>query len=684
MDLRKNRVHIAIAAAALLTQVGFAQEVSPLNFGGGGGNTGLTQEVSNGTVTELSEIKVVTATGVEQNIADAPATITIISGEELQKKSYNDVTDALKNVPGVYVTGGGSQQSIMLRGMSSAYTLFLIDGKPMQGGDAFELNGGLAGAQMNFLPPLEAVERIEVVRGPASSLYGSDAMGGVVNIITKKVSNKWGGGVTMEYIKASKSNKINNDGFSTSTYINAPIVKDRLSLQLTGSYLNQDESDLIGGGDSGESDPEFKRKTFGTKLSIALSDSDTLKIGNNYNLQERTHTANKSSTANSYTKSIKNNYFAAHEGKYSDFIINSYVNYDTAENPTRVGAVTGKGIDFKTLTLNTQGTYFFDSHILSVGANYKKEKLTDGGTSSTNQVVTMKRDQYSLFAEDEWSIIDDLTLSLSGRFDDNKKFGSHFSPKAYLVYHLTNELTFKGGVTSGYKAPSLRQAAPDFSGVSMGGVMIGNPDLTPETSINYEVGVNYDNKDLGLSASVVAFKTDFKDKITRTSRICQPNTACTYKGTVYPAHQYGYTAYENIDEVEFLGFEHTFDFKILKNLTYRHSYTYTKSEQKTGTNEGKPLNNTPKRMFNVALDYDVTSKFNVWTQANYRSESVSYTGTSGTPQYTFVDLGLVYKADKNLDLKFGVYNVFNKEVTNEDASYVLDGRKYNISFAYRF
>ncbi|MDR0666282.1 MAG: TonB-dependent receptor [Campylobacteraceae bacterium] len=675
MDLTKSRVHIAIAAAALLTQVGFAQEVS------------------GSTVTELEEIKVVTAIGVEQNIADAPATITIISGEELQKKSYNDVTDALKNVPGVYVTGGGSQQSINIRGMSSSYTLFLIDGKPMQGGDTFEANGGVSGAQMNFLPPLEAVERIEVVRGPASSLYGSDAIGGVVNIITKKVSNKLDGGITMEYTKAGKSNEVNNDGFSTSAYINAPIVKDRLSLQLTGSYLNQDESDFMGSGnEAAESDPEFKRKNFGTKLSIALSDSDTLKIGNNYNLQERTHTANKSSAASSYTKSIKNNYFATHEGKYSDFIINSYVNYDTAENPTRVGAVTGKGIDFKTLTLNTQGTYFFDSHILSAGANYKREKLTDGATSSTNQMVTMKRYQYSLFAEDEWSIIDDLTLSLSGRFDDNEKFGSHFSPKAYLVYHLTNELTLKGGVTSGYKAPLLRDAAPDYTGVSRGGVMIGNPDLIPEKSINYEVGVNYDNKDLGLSASAVVFKTDFKDKITKTGKICQPNTACTYKDTVYPPHANGYTARENIDEVEFLGFEHTFDFDILKSLTYRHSYTYTKSEQKSGDGKGHPLNDISKHMLNVGLDWQATSKLDVWTQANYRGKTSGYYRTAGgavgpvggTPSYTFVDVGLVYEAKKDLFLKFGVYNLLNKKVTNEEYSYNLDGRKYSASFTYGF
>ena len=82
--------------------------------------------------TKLDDVQVVTsASGYEQNVADAPATISVITAEELEKKSYSDVTDALKNVPGVYVNGGGSNQTISIRGMGSSYTLYLIDGKPM-------------------------------------------------------------------------------------------------------------------------------------------------------------------------------------------------------------------------------------------------------------------------------------------------------------------------------------------------------------------------------------------------------------------------------------------------------------------------------------------------------------------------------------------------------------------------
>ena len=159
--------------------------------------------------TKLDDVQVVTsASGYEQNIADAAASISVVTSKEIEKKSYTDVTDVLKNVPGVYVNGGGSNQSISIRGMGADYTLYLVDGKPMQDNQAFSPNGSHAGNPINFLPPLEAIERIEVIRGPASSLYGSNAMGGVINIITKKHSDKVTASVKTEYIKADKSNKV--------------------------------------------------------------------------------------------------------------------------------------------------------------------------------------------------------------------------------------------------------------------------------------------------------------------------------------------------------------------------------------------------------------------------------------------------------------------------------------------
>ncbi|MDD0842478.1 TonB-dependent receptor domain-containing protein [Pseudomonas sp. Gutcm_11s] len=645
---------------------------------------------------ELDEV-VISATGFEQSVKDAPAAITVISAEELKKKSYTDVTDALKNVAGVQISGGGVERSIMIRGMTAGYTLFLIDGRPVQGNESFGLNGSQGGTPINFLPPIEAIERIEVIRGPASSLYGSDAMGGVINIITKKIQNEWAGSITTEYTMADSANKVNEDGYQTSAYLNAPLIKDILALQLNGSFLSQDESQFVGGSDSAASDPKFRRSNAGGKLGWNINEENLVTLNYNEALQRRWHNPGESlaeSDEASYSKSIQKTYAVTHEGRYDNLLLDSYVNYDTSENPTRVNENTGNGIEYDVLTANTQATYFFGTHTLTGGLTHKYEKLEDGATSGlrppvvpvADAVVEMDRYQNSAFLEDSWSLTDDLTLTLSGRYDDNEAFGSEFSPKVYAVYHLNENFTLKGGVTSGYKAPSLRQSATDFGSSSRGGVIIGNPDLVPETSLNRELGIGYENFELDLSSTLTVYQTDYDDKINRTGRVCEPNVPCVYNGTSYPAHQYGYTAYENVDKAELKGVEFTLDYRLLDNLMYRHSYTYTSTEQKSGQYKGEPLNDVAKHMFNFSLDWQATEKMNLWTQVNYRSETSGrwQTGTSGAstngvtyPSYTFADVGLVYQANKDLSLKFGVYNVTNKEVTtDDDYAYNLDGRRF--------
>lgn len=654
--------------------------------------------------TKLNDVTVVSASGIEQNISDAPATISVITRDELEKKSYTDITDALKNVPGLYINGGGSNQSISIRGMAKEYTLFLIDGKPMQGNDTFSPNGSLSGAPINFLPSIDSIEKIEIIRGPASALYGSDAMGGVVNIITKKNTNKLSATISTEYLKADSSNKVNNDSIQTNAYISLPLIEDLLSVSLNGSILNQDESNFKSDGAlKAGSDPDFERKNIGTKFTLTPDKNNTITASYDYRVQERTSNPGKSMPYTyvdrkgnivenevSHQKSINYAYSLTHQANYDKFLINSYINYEKAKNESRVNETTGNGIEFETLTFNSQGTYFFDKNTTSIGFNYKDETLEDGATSALNDsIVNMNRYQYSIFAENEWAITENFALTLSGRYDDNEAFGSNFSPKAYAVYHLTDKFTLKGGVTAGYKAPSLRKAAPDFAGISRGGVMIGNPDLKPEESLNYEAGLAYNDYDLGLKASIVAFHTDFEEKIQRTGRICPPNQPCTYKGTSYEAHKYGYTAFENIDEAQIKGIEITTDYNITDNLLYRHSYTYTKSEQKSGENKGRPLNDISKHMFNAGLDWEVSGKLNLWTQVNYRSQTAGNISRSGElnkqPSYTFADAGLVYKASDNISFKAGIYNLTNKEVTTEDDyDNILDGRRYSFSMQLKF
>lgn len=148
---------------------------------------------------KADETVVVTAAGYEQVVTNAPASVTVLTQEDLASRYYRDVTDALTNVPGVVVTGGGDTKDISIRGMGSKYTLILVDGKRLSSRQTRPNSDG-PGIEAAWLPPLEAIERIEIIRGPMSTLYGSEAMGGVINIITKKAGQNWSGKVQLSTV----------------------------------------------------------------------------------------------------------------------------------------------------------------------------------------------------------------------------------------------------------------------------------------------------------------------------------------------------------------------------------------------------------------------------------------------------------------------------------------------------
>lgn len=138
---------------------------------------------------------VVSASGFAQQQTDAPASITVINKEQLEKKPIHDLADAVKGVEGVSVNGNANKQEITIRGLPGEYTLILVDGRRQNSRESRP--NGSGGYEGGFIPPADAIERIEVIRGPMSSLYGSDAMGGVINIITKPVTKEWHGAVSM-------------------------------------------------------------------------------------------------------------------------------------------------------------------------------------------------------------------------------------------------------------------------------------------------------------------------------------------------------------------------------------------------------------------------------------------------------------------------------------------------------
>jgi outer membrane receptor for ferrienterochelin and colicins len=193
-------------------------------------------------ITDLNEI-VVTAAGYEQKLVDAPASVTVISREELQSTPFSSLADALRSVEGIDVGSGQDKNgniSITMRGLPSQYTLVLIDGRRQSDvGDIGPNNFG--NSQFMYMPPLEAIERIEVVRGPMSTLYGADAIGGVVNIITRKNLEDLAGSVTLSS-NIQFDDQYGNDN-KIDFFLTGPTGIEDLSFSLRGGFFDRENSE---------------------------------------------------------------------------------------------------------------------------------------------------------------------------------------------------------------------------------------------------------------------------------------------------------------------------------------------------------------------------------------------------------------------------------------------------------
>lgn len=229
--LLSRRASSALVVASFLAAAGAAAQTSTVK----------TEEAKAAVLQKV----VVSAAGFEQKITDAPASISVITAEELSKRPYTTLLDAVRDLEGVDIgesrdkTGQGT---ISLRGMGADYTLILVDGKRQNNhGDIYPNSFG--GNQFGHMPPLDAIERIEVIRGPASTLYGADAMGGVINIITKKVTDKWQGSVS--HSRTLQTDDSFGDDITTDFNVMGPLIPNKLGLALRGSVYDREASSPV-------------------------------------------------------------------------------------------------------------------------------------------------------------------------------------------------------------------------------------------------------------------------------------------------------------------------------------------------------------------------------------------------------------------------------------------------------
>ncbi len=730
------------------------------------GSSALADEY---TVPDDIERIVVTAAGFEQKITEAPASISVISNEEIRSRSFTSLLDAVKYQEGIDIgtsrdkTGQGS---ISMRGLTGDYTLILVDGiRQNNHGDIYPNNFG--GNAFNHIPPLETIDRIEVIRGPASTLYGADALGGVINVITKKHTEDWSGAVT--FGRSLQTNDNFGDDFTTDFSATGPLIKNVLSLGVRGSLYDQQASSpefepavdpngtvhvrQLGFGSGGRT-VDNKDEHYGFSLSYTPAKNHHIKFDydDSHQSYDNTPSYDVENDTITYPLGTKDSIEAlwqarggnvnpragyaadqtfdrswwsiAHNADWSfgtSMISLSYV--DTQNNgrtlPLSVderlllqemydgtGEYAGLGEDERRsiaeetflprparqldssqytvdARLDIPVSGFAGHHNFVIGGQLIDGELEDGvfGLEEGSAGAIQEQKMYSLFVEDNWMPIADFTLTGGIRYDKHDVFGSQVSPRLYAVYNLSSAWTLKGGVSTGYKTPKTTDLYDGIVGFGGQGTMpfAGNPELQPETSINSEIALYWNSDNGDHNFNITYFNTRFEDKIARGDTVL----SCEATDNVRPCvnlgeyEQLGYDSWAqsiNIDEVDLQGVEVAARYAISEAWSLRGNYTWTDSEQKSGSQIGQPLTNTAEHMANLWLNWSASDNLAIYLQGEFRSDR--YRGYDSVTDkqlyfenYSLFNLGANYKLTESVDLNLRINNLLDRDFTTYSTAY---------------
>ena len=355
-----------------------------------------------------------------------------------------------------------------------------------------------------------------------------------------------------------------------------------------------------------------------------------------------------------------------HKGSYGDFNTVARISTEKYEQDN----TTPSELDVILSDAQIQFPAFEGSHFFIFGGEFQKYDLDYEGSNGAGSFTT-SLNQISLFAEDSIQISEKNTLTLGARNTHHSRFKDHLTPRVYLNHKASEELSFKAGVGTGYKAPSLFQLSKDFEAPSCGDgscTVVGNPDLKPEKSVTYELGAIW-AKDK-WNTSVTLFYSELSDMIN------------FYEITTPERKE---RRYHNIENASSQGVELSASYQASASLFLRLNFTYTDAENKTAHT---PLTNTPNSTGNLLADWAFKDDMSAYFALNYTGERDVQIGRSGefikAKPYSLLNAGYTYQFAPTASLTIGVENITNKLLDKTIYSYGELGRRYFSKLSYTF
>ena len=567
---------------------------------------------------EESRLEAITVEGsrLDQTQTEIGSSVSIITAEDLKKLDFDFALDAVASAPGVTINQNGSYggaASVRIRGASSGQTLVLIDGVPV--GDPSTTVGSFNFAYLDT----SDIERIEVLKGPQSTLWGSDAIGGVVSITTKQPEEKLGGSAYAEYgsfntlrggasignanetgdFRLSASG-ISTDGISKADEANGNGEEDgydSTTLSAKGGLNLPAEARLEATLLWNDAESEYDSYSGGAQGSVADGDERT---------QNETLSGNVSLKVPLFDDRFENLLMVG----YSDITRENFTNGTQsyfAEGDRQIYRYQG------TFTVN-------DMNKLAFGAEREETTANDAESSIDG-----------LFGLYEFKPVEKLTLTGGVRVDDHDTFGSETTGRVAAAYNPVEQLVVRASWGQGFKAPSIFQSTYicTFCGLTE-----PNADLKPESSEAFDIGADWTSEDGRAKAGITYFDQDTENMI-----------------------DFSYTAgYDNIAKVKSQGVELYGSYQLTDWLGVAANYAYIDAED----GDGNELARLPENSGDVTMSYDPEGPFSGAVLVRFNGDEANTDGTT-LNSWTRVDLTGSYDLTDSVELYGRIENLFDEE-----------------------